>query len=76
MATERTAEGPRVRAQAAEVRTGEPATSAPDTGFHSPEKLQEMNVRFVSERVSPGGSADMLALTMLADALTTINLQH
>ena len=37
-------------------------------GF-SPEKLTEMNSRYVSERVSPGGSADMLALTMLADAL-------
>ena len=37
----------------------------------SPEKLQEMYGRYVSERVSPGGSADMLALTMLADALIT-----
>ena len=39
----------------------------------SPEKLQEMNVRFVSERVSPGGSADMLALTMLTGALINNN---
>ena len=40
----------------------------------SPEKLQEMYGRYVSERVSPGGSADMLALTMLADAMITSNL--
>ena len=40
----------------------------------SPEKLQEMNSRYVSERVSPGGSADMLALTMLADALINLYL--
>lgn len=41
-------------------------------GF-GPEKLKEMNHRYVSERVSPGGSADMLALTVLADALTSIH---
>ena len=33
------------------------------------EKLKEMNDRMVSERVSPGGSADMLALTVYADLL-------
>lgn len=35
----------------------------------SPVKLKTMNDRFVSERVSPGGSADMLALTMYAGCL-------
>ena len=59
-------------ARAQEVKAEAAALLA---GF-SPEKLKEMNDRYVSERVSPGGSADMLALTMLADALTTINLQH
>ena len=35
----------------------------------SPEKLERMNGRLISERVSPGGSADMLALTIYADIL-------
>lgn len=37
-------------------------------GF-SPEKLEAMDSAFVSERISPGGCADMLALTILADNL-------
>ena len=37
----------------------------------SEEKLKEMDCRFRAERISPGGSADMLALTILADALIT-----
>lgn len=31
--------------------------------------LKEMNLRYSTQRVSPGGSADMLALTVLADSL-------
>ena len=34
-------------------------------------ELQEMKERLVAARVSPGGSADMLALTVLADNLLT-----
>ena len=55
-------------ARAQEVKAEAAALLA---GF-SPEKLKEMNSRYVSERVSPGGSADMLALTMLADAMITL----
>ena len=37
-------------------------------GF-DPEKLKAMNARYAAEGVSPGGAADMLALTIFADSL-------
>lgn len=37
----------------------------------SVEALEEMNRTFIRENISPGGSADMLALTLLADAVTS-----
>jgi triphosphoribosyl-dephospho-CoA synthase len=35
-----------------------------------PEELKEMDMRYSREGISPGGSADMLALTILIDSLT------
>ena len=35
----------------------------------SEEKLKEMNRRYCAEGISPGGSADMLALTLLVDSI-------
>jgi triphosphoribosyl-dephospho-CoA synthetase len=35
--------------------------------FHS--SLEKMNKRFISENISPGGSADMLSLTRLVQSL-------
>ncbi|MBR4757123.1 MAG: triphosphoribosyl-dephospho-CoA synthase, partial [Bacteroidales bacterium] len=35
----------------------------------SPEELKQMKERYDSEGISPGGAADMLALTILADSL-------
>ena len=40
-------------------------------GHFGEKSLQEMNERLCAARVSPGGSADMLALTVLADKLLT-----
>lgn len=37
----------------------------------SVEKLKNMNARYCAEGVSPGGAADMLALTVLIDSLIT-----
>jgi triphosphoribosyl-dephospho-CoA synthetase len=37
----------------------------------STEALCEMNRHFISENISPGGAADMLALTIFIDAITT-----
>ncbi|MBQ5507957.1 MAG: triphosphoribosyl-dephospho-CoA synthase, partial [Prevotella sp.] len=31
--------------------------------------LEKMNKRFIAENISPGGSADMLALTLLVNSL-------
>ena len=39
-------------------------------GF-SRQGLEEMNLRYKAEGISPGGAADMLALTILTDSLTT-----
>ena len=36
----------------------------------SVEVLQEMNRQFIEQNISPGGAADMLALTVLADSIT------
>ena len=33
------------------------------------ETLEEMNLRYNAENISPGGAADMLALTILIDSL-------
>ncbi|MBO4871598.1 MAG: [citrate (pro-3S)-lyase] ligase [Muribaculaceae bacterium] len=35
----------------------------------SPEKLEDMNRQFIADNISPGGAADMLSLTIYADAL-------
>ena len=34
------------------------------------EAVGEMNTRYISENISPGGAADMLALTIFLDAVT------
>ena len=39
----------------------------------SPEGLQEMDRQYCAGRISPGGSADMLALTVYIDTLITSN---
>ena len=38
-------------------------------GTFSPEGLQEMNRLYAADRVSPGGAADMLALTIFMDSI-------
>ena len=38
-------------------------------GAFSPEGLQEMNRLYAADRVSPGGAADMLALTIFMDSI-------
>ena len=42
-------------------------TNSPYSILHS--SLEKMNKRFIAENISPGGSADMLALTLLVNSL-------
>ena len=42
-------------------------TNSPFSILHS--SLEKMNKRFIAENISPGGSADMLALTLLVNSL-------
>ena len=35
-----------------------------------PDRLKEMDVRYSREGISPGGAADMLALTIFIDSMT------
>jgi triphosphoribosyl-dephospho-CoA synthetase len=35
------------------------------------ERLEEMNRRYIAENISPGGCADMLALTIFLNAIMT-----
>lgn len=37
------------------------------------ERLQNMNAEFIRRNISPGGCADMLALTLFIDSITVIN---
>ena len=38
-------------------------------GNFSIKELEALNKRFIAENISPGGSADMLALTLLVNSL-------
>ncbi|MBQ2332944.1 MAG: triphosphoribosyl-dephospho-CoA synthase, partial [Prevotella sp.] len=42
-------------------------TNSPFFILHA--SLEKMNKRFIAENISPGGSADMLALTLLVNSL-------
>ncbi|MBQ7691100.1 MAG: [Muribaculaceae bacterium] len=41
----------------------------------TPAALEDLNRRYIAENISPGGAADMLALTIFADALVENNEQ-